>query len=139
LKPSLLSFINVHLLVGPKNAPPDTSWDRGKWIPLTAANEKLEGLATLNDKLASVSENLFDISERFDAPGIARKKSDKRTQEIEALLDKLASDLPTTVLAKAGPGAQFNEEGGGPTVFRHGASSGSKASSPSARTRVQTH
>jgi N-formylglutamate amidohydrolase len=35
---------------------------------LTAANEKLEGLATLNDKLGSVSENLFEISERFDAP-----------------------------------------------------------------------
>jgi len=63
---------------------------------LATLNEKLDGLATLNDKLGSVSENLFDISERFDAPGIARKKSDKRTQEIKALLDRLASDLPKT-------------------------------------------
>jgi len=65
-------------------------------VLLTSVNEKLDGLATLNDKLGSVSENLFDISERFDAPGIARKKSDKRTQEIKALLDRLASDLPKT-------------------------------------------
>src|SRR6516165_7147910 len=53
-------------------------------------------LTSVNEKLGSVSENLFDISERFDAPGIARKKSDKRTQEIKALLDRLASDLPKT-------------------------------------------
>ena len=53
----------------------------------------------MNDKLGSVSENLFDISERFDAPGIARKKSDKRTQEIKALLDRLASDLPKSTQA----------------------------------------
>ena len=68
-------------------------------ILLTAANEKLDGLAVLNDKLGSVSENLFDISERFDAPAIARKKSDKRTQEIKALLDRLASDLPRNTQA----------------------------------------
>jgi hypothetical protein len=55
---------------------------------LTAANEKLEGLAA---KLDSVNENIFDISERFDAPGIAKRKTDKRAQGIKALLDKLSA------------------------------------------------
>jgi hypothetical protein len=54
---------------------------------LTAANEKLEELAA---KLDSVNENIFDISERFDAPGIAKRKTDKRARGMKALLDKLA-------------------------------------------------
>jgi hypothetical protein len=53
---------------------------------LTAANEKLEGLAA---KLDSVNENIFDISERFDAPGIAKRKTDKRARGMKELLEKL--------------------------------------------------
>src|SRR5262245_48565492 len=94
-------------------------------VLLTSVNEKLGGLATLNDKLGSVSENLFDISERFDAPGIARKKSDKRTQEIKALLDRLASDLPKTTRpiasgsSRAAPaGALTPARGGGRAVAK---------------------
>jgi sulfur transfer protein SufE len=41
--------------------------------------------------LDSVNENIFDISERFDAPGIAKRKTDKRAQGIKALLDKLSA------------------------------------------------
>jgi hypothetical protein len=56
---------------------------------VTAANEKLEELAA---KLDSVNGNIFDISERFDAPGIAKRKTDKRAQGIKALLDRLESE-----------------------------------------------
>jgi sulfur transfer protein SufE len=56
---------------------------------LTAANEKLDGLAA---KLDSVNENILDISERFDAPGIAKRKTDKRARGIKALLDRLESE-----------------------------------------------
>jgi hypothetical protein len=33
-------------------------------------------------QLYSVNENIFDISERFDAPGIAKRKTNKRAQEL---------------------------------------------------------
>jgi sulfur transfer protein SufE len=56
---------------------------------LTATNDKLEELAA---KLDSVNGNIFDISERFDAPGIAKRKTDKRAQGIKALLDRLESE-----------------------------------------------
>lgn len=58
-------------------------------VLLTAANERFEGLAA---KLDSVNGNIFDISERFDAPGIAKRKTDKRAQGIKALLDRLELD-----------------------------------------------
>jgi len=97
-----LCFITLIFLEVEKTLRPIRLEIEKNGLLLTAINEKLDGLAILNDKLGSVSENLFDISERFDAPAIARKKSDKRTQEIKALLDRLASDLPKSTRTLTG-------------------------------------
>jgi hypothetical protein len=61
---------------------------------LKATSEKLDGLAALNEKMATVGESVFDISERFDAPGLAKERANKRTEGIAAMLHSLAAKFP---------------------------------------------
>jgi hypothetical protein len=71
---------------GSENATFYTSQHGEAWFPPDSSKRKAGGLAA---KLDPINENIFDISERFDAPGIAKRKTDKRAQRIKALLDKL--------------------------------------------------
>jgi hypothetical protein len=61
---------------------------------LKTTNEKLDGLAALNEKVATVGETVFDLSERFDAPGLAKERANKRTEGIAAMLHSLATKFP---------------------------------------------